>query len=194
MPMRGRKRADDVAADEAGKAEDRPPRRQHARKRAAKSTPPAKSSKAIQGKKQAGKPAKAKAANHPKAAKHPSSGKGPEPAPRSGAKSGGPRLVIKGGVVYLAGYTVPVWRLAMASRAGSTRAALKDAFPGLPPGGLDLALAYARRHRAEIDRLIRKYGPAEVPDNAEPDGDEGFDRELAELLDRAARLYRRLAR
>jgi uncharacterized protein (DUF433 family) len=105
-----------------------------------------------------------------------------------------PRLVERGGIVYVKGCDVPVWRLEQARRAGSSAEALAQAFPGLSPEALDLAFSYARRHRAAFDRLIRKSGPAPVTTTDGPDDGAGFEQELGELLDHNAELYRRLAR
>jgi hypothetical protein len=96
-------------------------------------------------------------------------------------------------VIYLSECDVPIWRLEMARRAGSGPAALVEAFPGLTREGLDRAFEYAREHRAAMDRLIRAYGPSEVTPGGEPDDEADFERELGELLDRDAALYRRLA-
>jgi uncharacterized protein (DUF433 family) len=184
MPMRGRKRPGEETAGEAGKAGDSPgarrPRRVDAEAKARKPTPKAKAPKA----------AKASAA----AAKPASTAKKPGKTDGSKPRSSGPRLVSKHGVMYVSGCPAPVWRLEMARRAGSGAAALADSFPGLTPEGIDLALAYARRHRAEVDRLIARNGPAEVPPTDEADDGEGFEQELDAMLDRDAALYRRLAR
>jgi len=104
------------------------------------------------------------------------------------------RLVHRDGVAYVEGCEIPVWRLEMARRAGSGRAALTAAFPGLTSLGLDLAFAYARRHRAKLDRLIRLQGAAAVPAGDEgPDDAAAFEADLNTLLDKNAEVLRRLA-
>ena len=74
-----------------------------------------------------------------------------------------PRLVHRDGVAYVEGCDVAIWQLEMSRRAGSAPAAMLKVFPALTPEGLDLAFAYARQHREEIDALIRELGPTDVP-------------------------------
>jgi len=81
----------------------------------------------------------------------------------------------------------------MARRAGSGRAALTQAFPGLTSQGLDLAFAYARRHRAKLDKLIRLQGAAVPAGDEGPDDATAFEADLNTLLDKNAELFRRLA-
>ncbi len=105
-----------------------------------------------------------------------------------------PRLVHRNGVAYVDGCDAPVWRLEMARRAGSAPATLTAAFPGLTSSGMDLAFAYARQHRAKLDKLIRRQGPAAVPASDEGADDAAeFEAELASLLDKNAEVFRRLA-
>ena len=104
------------------------------------------------------------------------------------------QLVFRPDGVYLAGSDLPVWRLEMARRAGTTPATLIRIFPGLTPRGLDRAFGYARRNRTAIDRLIEALGLDRVPPEPEQDDDAEFDRELVEMLDQNAELFRRLAR
>ncbi len=104
------------------------------------------------------------------------------------------RLVDREGVAYVQGCEVPVWRLEMARRAGSGPAALTAAFPGLTSLGLDVAFAYARRHRAKVDELIRLHGAAAVPTGDEGPGDAAaFEADLDTLLDKNAEVFRRLS-
>lgn len=116
-----------------------------------------------------------------------------EPSPNPTRPSRG-QLVFRPDGVYLTGCDVPVWRLEMARRAGTTPATLINLFPGLTPRGLDRAFAYARRNRAAIDRLIEAIGLERVPPEPEQDDDADFERELVEMLDQNADLFRRLAR
>jgi len=82
----------------------------------------------------------------------------------------------------------------MARRAGADRAALTAAFPALTSEDLDLAFAYARRNRAEIDKLIRLHGSAVVPAKDEgPDDAAAFEADLNALLDKNTEVFRRLA-
>jgi hypothetical protein len=82
----------------------------------------------------------------------------------------------------------------MARRAGSGRAALAAAFPGLTSPGIDRAFAYARRHRAKLDKLIRVQEGAAVPATDEgPDDAAAFEADLDTLLDENAEVFRRLA-
>ena len=104
------------------------------------------------------------------------------------------RLVHRNGVAYVEGCEVPVWRLEMARRAGPGRAALSAAFPGLTSQGLDLAFAYARRHRATLDKLIRLQGAGAVPARDEgPDDPAAFEADVDALLEKNAEVFRRLA-
>ena len=121
--------------------------------------------------------------------------KAPKPpqAPKTAPKKVTPKLVQRGGVVYPQGCDAPVWRLEMARRAGATTASLLEAFSGLTPQVLALALFYAQQNRPTCDKMIRKYGAPDVAMGAVADTDVGFDLELDELLDRNAELYRRLA-
>ncbi len=103
------------------------------------------------------------------------------------------RLVHRDGVAFVEGCEVPVWRLEIARRAGSGRAALTKAFPGLTSLGLELAFAYARRHRAKIDQLIRLQGAAVSAEDEGPDDAAAFEADLNTLLDKNAGVFRRLA-
>jgi hypothetical protein len=108
-------------------------------------------------------------------------------------KSDAPRLVHRDGVAYLKGCDAPVWRLEMARRAGSDTAALTAAFPGLTSVGLDLAFAYARRHRAKFDALIRRERAAVPAFDEGADNAAAFESDLDALLDENAEVFRRLA-
>jgi hypothetical protein len=106
-----------------------------------------------------------------------------------------PRIIFRDGVAYLDEYDIPIWRLEMGRRAGSSSAATMRAFPGLTAAGLDLAFAYAQEHKAEFDPLIRMHSGEDVP--AEDEGDEedeaAFDADLEALLETDAEVFRRLA-
>ena len=110
-------------------------------------------------------------------------------------QSGGARLVFRDDVAYVEGCDVPVWRLEMGRRAGSSDRATLGAFPSLTPEGLDLAYAYAREHSAEFDPLIQYHSGADVPpeDEGDEEDDAAFEAELDALLKRDAELLRRLA-
>lgn len=111
-----------------------------------------------------------------------------------GPGSTGPRLVERDGVAYVEGCDVPVWRLEMSRRAGSTPAELLKVFPDLTPQGLDLAFAYARQHAAEIDTLIREQGPLDVPPEDEGEDDEEEIRaDMDEIFEEYGEVFRRLA-
>ncbi len=114
---------------------------------------------------------------------------------RAEGQSGGPRLVFRDGVAYVEGCDVPVWRLEMGRRAGSSDRATLGAFPSLTPEGLNLAYAYAREHSAEFDPLIQHHSGADVPpeDEGDEEDDAAFETELEALLERDAELLRRLA-
>jgi hypothetical protein len=115
-------------------------------------------------------------------------------ARKSKSRADRPQVVLLDGVAYVEGCDVPIWRLEMARRAGSGRDALIGAFPDLTRQGLDLAFAYARRHRAEVDALIQQYGPRDVPAEVEEDEDSAtFEAELAALFTEKAEVFRRLA-
>ena len=66
-------------------------------------------------------------------------------------------------------------------------------FPGLTPEGLDLAFAYAREHRKEVDALIRDLGPADVPPEDEEDDEDEYQADLDELFEEYGEVFRRLA-
>jgi uncharacterized protein (DUF433 family) len=107
----------------------------------------------------------------------------------------GPRLVFRDGEAYVEGCDVPIWRLEMGRRAGSSTAAMIGAFPSLTPQRLDLAFAYAQEHRAEFDPLIRYHSGAEV--SPEDEGDEEdeatSEAELDAIFTEYAEVFRRLA-
>jgi uncharacterized protein (DUF433 family) len=107
----------------------------------------------------------------------------------------GPRLVFRDGVAYLDGCDIPVWRLEMGRRAGSSPDAQIGAFPCLTHEGLDLAYAYAQEHSAEFDPLIQYHSGADVPPEDEGDDEDEatFEAELDALLEKDAELFRRLA-
>lgn len=111
-----------------------------------------------------------------------------------GPASTGPRLVDRDGVAYVEGCDVPVWRLEMSRRAGSTPAALLKVFPDLTTQGLDLAFAYARQHAEAIDALIREQGPMDVPSEDEGEDDEEEIRaDMDEIFREYGEVFRRLA-
>jgi hypothetical protein len=105
------------------------------------------------------------------------------------------QLVHRDGEVYLEGCDVPVWRLEMARRAGSSPNALIAVSPGLTRQGLDLAFAYAQEHSAEFDPLIQYHSGASVPpEEEEDDEDEAtFEAELDAMFAEHAEVFRRLA-
>jgi hypothetical protein len=105
----------------------------------------------------------------------------------------GPHLVDRDGVAYVEGCDVPVWRLEMARRVGSGPQALQAAFPGLTAAGIDLAFAYARRHRAKFDKLIRVQGASSAPAADRADDKAAFEAELETLIDKNTEVFRRLA-
>jgi hypothetical protein len=120
-----------------------------------------------------------------------------KPAKRGKAmnRTDSPRIVHRDGVAYVDEYDIPIWRLEMARRAGSSPAALMATSPGLTAEGLDLAFAYAQEHKAEFDPLIRLHSGEDVPE--EDEGDEqdeaAFEAELEALLETDAEVFRRLA-
>ena len=106
-----------------------------------------------------------------------------------------PQIVLRDGEAYLDEYDIPIWRLEMGRRAGSSAAATMSAFPGLTQKGLDLAFAYAQEHKAEFDPLIRMHSGEDVPE--EDEGDEvdeaTFEAELDAMFTEYAQVFRRLA-
>jgi uncharacterized protein (DUF433 family) len=104
-----------------------------------------------------------------------------------------PRLVHRDGVAYVAGCDIPVWRLEMVRRAGSPPRAMIKVFPGVTPEGLDLAFAYAREHRQEVDALIRELGPADVVPEEEEDDEAEIQADLDEIFEKYGEVFRRLA-
>jgi uncharacterized protein (DUF433 family) len=96
----------------------------------------------------------------------------------------------------VAGCTIPIWRLEMARRAGSSADSILAVYPEIPRCDLEAAFEYATKHRAEIDRLIELHGPRPIPPDdvaTFEDDEEEFERELLEDLERNAEVYRRLA-
>src|SRR5690349_3538821 len=79
-----------------------------------------------------------------------------EAAASNGLDRQSPRLVDRDGVAYVEECDIPVWRLEMVRRTGSSPPAMIKVFRGLTLEGLDLAFAYAREHPEEIDSLIRE--------------------------------------
>jgi uncharacterized protein (DUF433 family) len=105
-----------------------------------------------------------------------------------------PRLIYRGGVVYVQGCSAPIWRLEMGRRAGSRLAAIIAAFPGLTSAALTLAFAYVRAHRTEIDELIRQEMAGDIlSDEEEEDDEAAFEADLDALLLENADVFRRLA-
>jgi uncharacterized protein (DUF433 family) len=116
---------------------------------------------------------------------------------RPGAEcdAGGPRQVFHDGVAYVENGDVPVWRLEMGRRAGSSARATLGAFPSLTPEGLELAFAYAPEHKAEFDPLIHYHSGADVPlkDEGDDEDDAAFEAERDALMTEHAEVFRRLA-
>jgi hypothetical protein len=106
-----------------------------------------------------------------------------------------PRIVFRDGEAYLDEYDIPIWRLEMARRAGSSPAALMATSPGLTQKGLDLAFAYAEEHKAEFDPLIRMHSGEDVPEEDEGDEEDPAEAEadLDEIFTKYAQVFRRLA-
>ena len=61
---------------------------------------------------------------------------------------------VCGGAAHIIRTRIPVWTLETARRQGMTDAAILAAFPSLTAEDLANAWAYARSHRAEMDREI----------------------------------------
>ncbi len=101
-------------------------------------------------------------------------------------------MVHHDGVAYVEGCDIPVWRLEMVRRTGSSPPAMIKAFRGLTPEGLDLAFALAREHPEKIDSLIRELGPADVP-LEEEDDEADIQADLDEIFDKYGEVFRRLA-
>src|SRR5438067_2284663 len=95
-----------------------------------------------------------------------------------------PRIIYRDGEAYLDEYDIPIWRLEMGRRAGSSPAALMATSPGLTQKGLDLAFAYAQEHKAEFDPLIRLHSGEDVPEEDEGDEEDEatFEAELDALF------------
>ena len=106
-----------------------------------------------------------------------------------------PRIVFRDGEAYLDEYDIPIWRLEMGRRAGSSPAATMGAFPGLTQKGLELAFAYAQEHKAEFDPLIRMHSGEDVPEEDEGDEEDPAEAEadLDEIFSKYAQVFRRLA-
>jgi hypothetical protein len=114
---------------------------------------------------------------------------------KAGNGPDGPRIVFRDGVAYLDEYDIPIWRLEMGRRAGSSASATIAAFPGLTDEGLDFAFAYAEQHKAEFDPLIKLHSGADVPpeDEGDEEDEATFEAELDALLTENAQVFRRLA-
>jgi hypothetical protein len=119
----------------------------------------------------------------------------PGEAGKTEGQAVGPRLVFHDGVAYVEGCDVPVWRLEMGRRAGSSARATLGAFPSLTPEGLALAYAYAREHSPEFDPLIQYHSGADVPpeDEGDDEDDAAYEAELEALMTEHAEVFRRLA-
>ena len=115
--------------------------------------------------------------------------------PKSGSRPDSPRIVYRDGVAYLDEYDIPIWRLEMGRRAGSSDASTIKVFPGLTAEGLVLAFAYAQQHKTEFDPLIQLHSGADVPPEDEGDDEDEatFDAELDALMTENAQVFRRLA-
>jgi hypothetical protein len=111
------------------------------------------------------------------------------------SRTDSPRVVLRDGVAYLDEYDIPIWRLEMGRRAGSSHTTLMATSPGLTPKGLDLAFAYAQEHKAEFDPLIREHSGEDVPEEDEGDEEDPAEAEadLDDLFTRYAQVFRRLA-
>jgi hypothetical protein len=121
--------------------------------------------------------------------------KDPAVSGRGEGHAGGPRLVFRDGVAYVEGCDVPIWRLEMGRRAGSSPEATLAVSPGLTPEGLELAFAYAQEHKAEFDPLIQYHSGADVPleDEGDDEDDAAYEAELDAFLIEHAEVLRRLA-
>jgi hypothetical protein len=110
-------------------------------------------------------------------------------------EAAGPRLIHRDGVAYVEGCDLPIWRLEMGRRGGSSPAAQIRAFPSLTLEGVELAYAYAQEHRAEFDPLIEYHSGASVPPQDEGDDEDEatFEAELDAMLAEHAEVFRRLA-
>jgi len=124
-----------------------------------------------------------------------SSAKNPVEMGRVESREDGPRLVFRDGEAYVEGCNVPIWRLEMARRGGSSPAAQIAVSPGLTPEGLELAFAYAQVHSAEFDPLIRYHSGADVPpeDEGDDEDDSAFEAELDAMFTEYDQVFRRLA-
>jgi hypothetical protein len=147
---------------------------------------------------QASQAQKGKPAEPDQAAKPPATAGGASPAKKPAARGkaksrpDSPRIILRDGVAYLDEYDIPIWRLEMARRAGSSPAALMATSPGLTQKGLDLAFAYAQEHKAEFDPLIRMHSGEDVPEEDEED-EAAFEAELDAMFTEYAEVFRRLA-
>jgi uncharacterized protein (DUF433 family) len=114
---------------------------------------------------------------------------------RADGQAVGPRLIHRDGVAYLEGCDVPVWRLEMARRAGSSADAQIRVFPSLTRQGLDLAFAYAQEHSTDFDPLIQYHSGASVPpeDEGDEEDEATFEAELDAMFTEHAEVFRRLA-
>jgi hypothetical protein len=119
----------------------------------------------------------------------------PSQEAKEGNGPASPRIVFRDGVAYLDEYDIPIWRLEMGRRAGSSDTSTIRAFPGLTVAGLDLAFAYAQEHKAEFDPLIKLHSGADVPleDEGDEEDEATFEAELDALLTDNAQVFRRLA-
>jgi uncharacterized protein (DUF433 family) len=104
-----------------------------------------------------------------------------------------PAIVLRDGVAYIEGTSVPVRQLERARRAGSTEADLHAVFPDLPPRSLDAVARYVRSFPETVERWADLLAPAQTSPGEEEDDGAGFDAELEGLLDSRAELFRRLA-
>jgi uncharacterized protein (DUF433 family) len=110
-------------------------------------------------------------------------------------KAAGSRLLFRDGMAYVEGCDIPVWRLEMARRLGSSCDAQLAVFPGLTSEGLDLAFAYAEKQKAEFDPLIHHHSGADVTlkDEGGEEDEAAFEAELEAMFVERAEVFRRLA-
>ena len=67
---------------------------------------------------------------------------------------------VNGGDACISGTRIPVWVIEEMRRQGWSKTEMLADFPGLDHAQIDRALAYAKKHTAEIDAALRAHSEA----------------------------------
>jgi uncharacterized protein (DUF433 family) len=104
-----------------------------------------------------------------------------------------PRIIVRDGVLFFVGTSVPLRQLWRAINAGSSAEEVRTAFPELPPGAVDALNRYAQLHPDVVENWEKMLPPAQAEPGEEDDDGEGFNSQLEDIIDAREELFRRLA-